>query len=272
MKKTLSIILAVLMVVVACVACSNGNDTQNTTEASTTATATVDPNKKDEGVLTYAQFVALEKDKDCVIEGFVQAITPYAAAWTNCTFYLADGDGAYYVYRYNCTQEEYDAIKTIGTKVKVEGTKTEWGGETEIAEGTAKVTVVGTDKYIAPIKDVTALVGTDDLAKDNNKFVAIKGAVVTSSSMKDPADSSATLEKAFLYKWDGSGEQGSDIYFNVQVGSTACTFVIETDFADANSAAYKAAEALKIGDTIDLEGFLFWYNAPQMQVTDIKVK
>ena len=36
-----------------------------------------------------------------------------------------------------------------------------------------------------------------------------------------------------------------------------------------NADAYAAAQALKIGDVIDVEGFLYWYNGAQPHVTNI---
>ena len=35
---------------------------------------------------------------------------------------------------------------------------------------------------------------------------------------------------------------------------------------------YKAVEGLKVGDTIDLEGFLYWYNGANPHITGVTVK
>ena len=35
---------------------------------------------------------------------------------------------------------------------------------------------------------------------------------------------------------------------------------------------YDAVEALKVGDVIDLEGFLYWYNGAQPHITSVVVK
>ncbi len=35
---------------------------------------------------------------------------------------------------------------------------------------------------------------------------------------------------------------------------------------------YKAVEGLQVGDRVDLEGFLYWYNGPNLHTTGIGVK
>jgi hypothetical protein len=127
------------------------------------------------------------------------------------------------------------------------------------------------EKLIEQFKsfEFTGLTGTMSWNEDGSvtktpKAVVIKGAVVAASKIKDDAK-----EYAFLYKHDGSGAQGDDIYFNVTVGGKDYTFVVESDFFGKDSEIYKAVEALKIGDKIDIGGFLYWYNAPQVQVTSV---
>ena len=207
-------------------------------------------------------YIATENGKDVVIEGFLQAKYEYSEAYKNTSLYLADGDGAYFVYRYATTPEDYAKLE-VGAKLRITGTKDQWSGETEVKDVT-KLEVVGTDKWIADPVDVTATIGSDAVAADNNKAVVIKGAVVAASKIKDDAK-----EYAFLYKHDGSGAQGDDIYFNVTIGGKDYTFVVESDFFGKDSEIYKAVEALKIGDKIDIGGFLYWYNAPQVQVTSV---
>lgn len=277
MKKTLSIILAVLMLLCVFAACGDKPAPETTTAEITTnevttaagttaddttaAAAPVDPNAKDEGVLTYSQFIDLEAGKEVVIEGFLQAKYDFSESFNNTCLFLADGDGAYFVYRYGCTAEDYAKLE-IGAKLKVSGTKAIYSGEVEVSDVTA-VEVVGTDKYVADVLDVTASLGSEALINNMNKLVSVKGAEVVASKLEDK-------DVAFLYKWNGAGAQGDDIYFNIKVGEATYTFVVESDFMNKDSAAYKAAEALKIGDKIDIEGALYWYNGVQIQVTAIK--
>ena len=87
-----------------------------------------------------------------------------------------------------------------------------------------------------------------------------------------------TVEKAnddgaaFLYKWDGSGTQGDDLYFKVSVGGQTYTFTVESYLCDKNTDVYKAVEALKVGDVIDMEGFLYWYEGVNPHITAVTVK
>jgi hypothetical protein len=221
-----------------------------------------DPNVKSEGVMTYDQFIAAAEGADVVIEGYIQAKQVYSEQYSNTTMYLADGNGAYFAYRVACTADEYAKFE-IGAKVKVTGQKAVWSGEVEVGEGCKAEVVSAGEKYTAPALDITAMMSnTAELQKNMNKAVAIKGAEIVASTVENDA-----TEYAFLYKWNGTGQQGDDIYFNVKIGSETFTFVVESDLTPASDAAYKAIEAAKIGDKLDLGGFLYWYNAPQIQVT-----
>ena len=151
-------------------------------------------------VMSYADFMAAEVDDPVVIEAYVQAKQAYASDWSNTSVYLADQDGAYFAYRLACTQEEYDAL-VPGAKIRVTGFKAEWAGEIEIAEGCTFELIDGADTYLVDPVDVTELLGTDALAEHMNQLVTIKGVTV--------AESEGGV--AFLYNWDGSGEDGNGV-------------------------------------------------------------
>ena len=94
--------------------------------------------EKSEGVMTYAEYLAAPVDSDVVIEAYIQAKQVYSENYKNTSLYLQDAEGGYFAYRVACTADEY-AMFEIGKKVRVSGTKAEWEGEVEFAEGTAKV-------------------------------------------------------------------------------------------------------------------------------------
>ena len=224
------------------------------------ASCGVDPNAKSEGTLTYDEYVAAELDSDVVIEAFVQAKQGW---WDNkATLYLQDGDGGYFAYNTVCDQATYDKLEE-GTKVKISGQKIAWAGEVEISAGA--IEIVGSDKWVAKAMDATSLLDSEDLIKYQNKKVAFKGMTVVASN--DAGD-------AFLYNWDGSGAEGSDsdLYFKASVNGKTYTFVIEYYLCGADTDAYKAVQALNVGDTIDMEGFLYWYNGSQPHITSVTVK
>ena len=212
-------------------------------------------------VMSYADFMAAEVDDPVVIEAYVQAKQAYASDWSNTSVYLADQDGAYFAYRLACTQEEYDAL-VPGAKIRVTGFKAEWAGEIEIAEGCTFELIDGADTYLVDPVDVTELLGTDALAEHMNQLVTIKGVTV--------AESEGGV--AFLYNWDGSGEDGSDLYFNVTLGENTYNFTVESDLCPAGSEVYETVKGLNVGDTIDLVGFLYWYNGPNLQATGLTVR
>ena len=73
----------------------------------------------------------------------------------------------------------------------------------------------------------------------------------------------------FLYNYDGSGSQGDDLYFNVSSNGETYTFTVESYLCDKDSDVYKAVEALQIGDKIDMEGFLYWYEGVNPHITSV---
>ena len=225
---------------------------------------TVDPNKKSEGTLSYDEYVAAELETEVVVEAFVQAKQGW---WKDqATIYLQDGNGGYLAYNAACSEADYEKL-AIGTKVKITGTKTEWKDLVELKEG-ATIEIIEGDTYVAEATDVTALLASDALIEKQNMKIAVKDATVAA---KTDADGN---EVAFFYNWDGSGLEGtdSDLYFDVTVDGETYTFVIEYYLTGADSDAYKAVQALKVGDKVDIEGFLYWYEGPQPHVTKVTVK
>ena len=273
MKKFVALLLA-LSIVMAFAACTGNtnptttNKPQGSTPVASTPVASTPVASQPEGdaVMTYDEFAAIE-----VVEGGEQiavVVDCYIAAvesWYNgaCHIYALCEEGGYYIYGYECTEDEAAAL-VPGMKIRVSGFKTVWSGEVEIVDATIEV-LEGTAPEFT-VDDVTALVGTEELAKHMNDLVAFKGMTVVAS--KDANGN----EAAFLYKWDGSGSQGSDLYFNVAIGETVYTFTVNVYMVGTgvDSEVYKAVEALKIGDVIDIEGFLYWYNGAQTHVTAVK--
>ena len=77
---------------------------------------------------------------------------------------------------------------------------------------------------------------------------------------------------AFLYNYDGSGEDGNDLYFNVSLNGQTYTFTVESYLCDNTTDVYNAVKNLKIGDTVDMEGFLYWYEGVNPHITSVTVK
>lgn len=246
MKKLLAMVLALAMAV-SMVACGN-------------AEKTVDIHAKSEGVMTYEEYAAAALDSEVVIEAFVQAKQSW---WEDkATVYAQDKDGAYFLYNMACSEEDYAKL-TQGTKIKVKGYKAEWSGEVEIMDATFEIME---GNYVAEVKDVTELLGTDELINYQNQFVSFKGMTVEASKDADGND------VAFLYNWDGSGQDGNDLYFNVSLNGNTYNFTVESYLCDNTTDVYAAVKALEIGDVIDMEGFLYWYEGVNPHITSVTVK
>ena len=227
MKKFFAVLL-VLCMMFTIVACNKGDDAA----------------KKSEGVMTYAEYDAAAMDAEVVIEGYVQATQSW---WDNkITVYLQDPDGAYFVYELACSEE--DAAKlTKGTKIKVTGFKGAWAGEIEIMDGKFEF---GEGTWIAEATDVTALLGTDELIKHQNKFVSFKGLKIEKISYKNDAP-------------------GDDIYVDVSKDGNTYSFCVERYLTGPDTDVYKAFADLQAGDVVDMEGFLYWYEGVNTHITAV---
>ena len=131
----------------------------------------------------------------------------------------------------------------------------------EITDGTFEF--VKGDSYIAEPLDVTDLLGTDELIDHQNEFVSFTGLTVA------PSTDANGNEAAFLYNWDGSGEKGNDLYFNVTVNGQTYNFCVESYLCGQDTEVYQAVEALQIGDVINAEGFLYWYEGVNPHITSV---
>ena len=216
---------------------------------------------KSEGVMTYEEYMAAELETEVVIEAYVQAKQSW---WEDkATVYAQDKEGAYFMYDMACSEEDYEKLE-VGTKIKVTGYKAEWAGEIEIIDATFEI-VEG--NYVAEAEDVTKLLNSDELINHQNKFVSFKGMTVEAAGQDETGN-----DVAFLYSWDGSGQEGDDLYFNASIDGTTYTFTIESYLCDSSTEVYSAVKNLSIGDTIDMEGFLYWYEGVNPHITSVTVK
>lgn len=281
MKKKILAVMIAASISLALVACDSADQTSSVQESSSAASQSVESaassveesseeessvqesvaeesteeaNEQDaQAVMTYAEYVAAEVDDPVVIEAYVQANQSW---WDGkLTVYTQDKDGAYFLYNMACASQE-DADKLVpGTKIKVSGFKSVWEGEVEIVDATYEI--IDGDTYVAQPVDVTELLGTDELISKQNQLVAFKG---------------MTVESEALYKWDGSGKEGDDLYFNVSVNGNTYTFTVESYLCGADTEVYKAVKELKVGDVVDLEGFLYWYQGVNPHITAVSAQ
>lgn len=256
MKKLIAIFTATLMVL-SLAACSGSKPAETTaaTQAATTQAAqtTEAPAVMMNGVMSYAEFVAAPVDTPVTIVTYVQ---DHQSWWENkITCYTQDKDGAYFLYEMPCSEE--DSKKLVpGTKILVNGYKSEWSGEVEVIDSSFEFVNDG-DTYIAEAVDVTNLIGTDKLADHMNQKVTFKN---------------VTIESDPLFKWDGSGVDGDDLYFDVSYNGSKLNATVESYLRGKGTEVYEAVKGLKKGDVVDMEGYLYWYEGANPHIISVVKK
>lgn len=262
MKKTL--VLAMTMgLALSCAACGKTATTNETpaetaveTPAETVAEtpaeepaqeATVEEVATSEGVMSYADYVAAELDSEVTVETYVQAKQSW---WDDkATFYTQNEDGAFFIYEMPCSQEDYDKL-VPGTKIKVSGVKSEWSGEVEIVDATYEIE---DGNFVAEPKDVTDLLGKDELVDLQNQLVSFKD---------------MTVEKV-AYK---NEQPGDDIYLTVSKDGNSYDFCLEYYLNGSDEEFYNLVGGLEAGQVVDIEGFLYWYEGANPHITKVTVK
>ncbi|MBQ6074973.1 MAG: hypothetical protein IJK86_02360 [Lachnospiraceae bacterium] len=213
-----------------------------------------DPGAKPEGVMTHEEYMAAEMDSEVTVEGYIQM---GAMNEETVSLFLEDMEGGYYVFRMNYEKEDAPEF-LLGQKIRITGFKTEWNGEIEISDG--KYTPLP-GMYVTEPVNITKLINKEDeLAAYMNRRVALKSAVLAPTQDADGND------QPFLYKYNGSGEDGDDLYFTVTIGGQDHVMLVESDECPAGTYVYEAVKELQIGDAIDLEALLYWYEGPQPHV------
>ena len=276
MKKLIAFLLVLVMML--CVTACAEDTTKDNNGSTPSSSVNPNPNPSKPGddkpqdqfnnvtlpsspdVMSYADYMAAAEDDAVEVECYVQATQSW---WDNSiVIYAEDPDGAYFGYKVVCSEE--DAAKlTPGTKINIKGFKTFYKGMPEIAEGATFTFVNDGGFYISEAQDVTALLGNDTLVEKAGIRAAFKGMKV------EPIANGDGVESAFLYNWDGSGSEGSDLYFNVSVDGKTYNFCVESYLCGADTDVYKAVQALQIGDVIDMEGFLYWYDGVNPHITSV---
>lgn len=253
MKKFLTLLLVLVMAlsIIGCGKTEDQTDDKDTPDEGGDAAVTV---------MTHAEFDAAAVDSPVTVETYIQARQGW---WEKdgvgvATFYTQADDGAYFLYNMPCSKEDYDSMLVEGAKIRVSGYKAEWSGEVEIIDATWEVLDGDTKTYEA--LDVTSLLGSDELIAHQNEKVSFKGMTVAASN-----DAGAP----FLYNWDGSGSEGDDLYFNVTLNDTIYTFVVESYLCGPGTDVYEAVKGLNVGDVVDMEGFLYWYNGANPHITSV---
>ena len=252
MKKFFALLLALVMVL-SLAACTNNPDPTDPPTDPPTAPPTnppttppTDPTDPEVPVMTHEEYMAAAKDDAVCVETYVQATQSW---WDNkISVYCQSPDGAYFLYELACSQD--DAAKLVpGTKIKVNGFKGEWAGEIEVMDGTFEF-VEGGDTWIAEPADVTELLGTEELIAHQNEKVSFTGLTVQKIEYKN-------------------GEPGDDIYVTVGYQGQTYSFCVEKYLTGPDTEVYNTVAILNVGDVVDIEGFLYWYEGVNTHITKV---
>ena len=272
MKKTIILALALCMSMAAA-GCAKTDTAEETTKAEETISEeaeTAVPEEDTEeteadepagAVMSYDVYMAAELDTEVTVETYAPAKQSWPEEKT--TVYSQDQDGAYFIYNMACSEEDYEKL-VPGTKIRVTGYKSEWAGEVEIMD--AVFEFVDGEQFAAEPVDITELLGSDELINYQNQLVTFKGMTVEAAGQDSDGN-----DVAFLYNWDGSGTDGDDLYFNASVNGETYTFTVESALCDNTTDVYEAVKTLKIGQVIDMEGFLYWYEGVNPHITSVTV-
>ena len=230
------------------------NDAAETVEESAEAVQENADEAAGPQVMTHDEYAAAAVDDPVVIETWVQATQSW---WDGkITVYAQSPDGAYFLYNMKCSEEDAEKLAP-GTAIRVKGYKAEWSGEIEVADG-AEFEFIEGDPFIAEAEDVTEKLGTEELISCQNELVAFKGMTV------EAYDETGA---AFAYK--NAENKTDDLYFKVSKDGQVYDFCVEFYLCGQDTEVYKAVEALNVGDVIDLEGFLYWYNGANPHITKV---
>lgn len=198
--------------------------------------------------MTYAEYTAAAVDSEVTVDVYVQATQSW---WDNkITVYAADKDGGYFIYNMECSEEDSKKL-TPGTKIQVKGHKGEWAGEVEVVDGT--FTVLSGKSFIAEAKDVTDKLGTDEIANFQNQLVSFKDMTVENVTYKND-------------------QPGDDIYVTLSKDGNSYDFCLEYYLNGSDADFYNLVGGLTAGQTVDVEGYLYWYEGLNPHITKVTVK
>ena len=69
-----------------------------------------------------------------------------------------------------------------------------------------------------------------------------------------------------------NGEPGDDIYVTLGLNGKSYDFCVERYLTDPETDLYKSFATLEVDKTVDVEGFLYWYEGANPHITAITVK
>ena len=208
-------------------------------------------------IMTYEEFMNAEIGSTVTVESNVQAVQKHADG--TVSLYLQDADGgAYYVSSMTCTPDQANTF-TKGARIIVSGEFALVNDHIEIGGSVRFQMVDGGTKYVAPATEIEyEYYYYHEFANYMNMRVTLDGIVISRIELADGAAS--------------AGESDDDIYVFVRLkdGTELC-FCVERDLMGPETELYQVCGHLQAGQTVNLEGFLYWYNGAYLHITDCDV-
>lgn len=221
----------------------------------------------------YETFMSTEDGEEVEVEGYLLGKTTYYNG--KCNLYLAgataegyttkfveNGAEGYYVYDFECTQEQFDAL-TYMCFVNVKGTKALYAGMQEIINAT--VTKVSAPLNIGfsalEVADFT-LVNEDTIAA----MISLEGKIVEYTT----TSSNTTVSSNKCYGAKNGGND--DIYFVLEdTYGNRIEFCVEryvdySIYGTTYEDYVEILDTLEVGDTVEIQGANYWWYGPNPHV------
>lgn len=209
--------------------------------------------------MSHEEFMAAENGDDVIIEGYISARQSW---WNGATLYLTtnnEGEG-YFIYGYQCTEEEYNNELVVGACLRVYGSKTIYDGEHEImgenVDYEKSGVITNAPEFAEKALKVTT-VNNEELNKHQNGLFT------------------ATLKVKGTYTFKDSTNQTDDIYFTlVDEAGNELSCCVEYYLTTAYDAVRTVilSEGFVEGASVTVTGYLYWWQtAANPHITSIVV-
>ena len=212
----------------------------------------------DSPAMSHAEFMAAESGDDVIIEGYISARQSW---WNGATLYLTtnnEGEG-YFVYSYQCTEEEFNNVLVVGACLRIYGSKTIYDGEHEIMgeniDYEKSGVVTDAPKFEEKALKVTT-VNNEELNKHQNGLFT------------------ATLKVKGTYSFKNDNEN-DDIYFTLvdEDGnelSCCVEYYVENIFSTVKG-VITSGDFVE-GASVTVTGYLYWWQtAANPHITSVVI-
>lgn len=207
--------------------------------------------------MSYEEFMAAENGDDVIVEGYISARQSW---WNGATLYLtgAKGEG-YFIYGYECTEDEYNSELVVGACLRVYGTKTIYAGEHEIMGENVDYEKSGI---------------VDNAPKFNEKVLEIESVKTEDLEQYQNCLFTATLKVKGAASFKDDTNKTDDIYFTLvdEAGNTmdCCVeFYLVSAYESVRNVI--VSEDFKDGASVTVTGYLYWWNGANPHITSIVV-